>query len=64
MKQGKPIYMSPGVLQDVQELQKDHFCLTLVSTREIIQLCTQYALSHRDDFELFLNLIVDNLYKE
>lgn len=64
MKQGKPIYMSPGVLHNVRELQKDHFCLTLVSTREIIQLCTHYALSHRDDFELFLNKIADELYKE
>lgn len=64
MTQGKPIYLSPGILQNVQELQKAHFCLTLVPCREIIRLCTDYSLTHRDDFELFLSELADKLYNK
>lgn len=62
MTQGKPIYISSGVLHNIQELQKEHFCLTLVPFREIIRLCTDYSLIHRDDFELFLSELADKLY--
>ena len=61
MTSGKPIYLAPGILQNVQELQKEHFCLTLVPCREIIRLCTDFSLVRRDDFELFLSELADKL---